>query len=152
MKTSLSIFSVAFASVLLLGGCVSNEATRRDPAPSSPAGHVWTLASIQGEGVVLPDGAQVPDLRFAPDGLSVSGFTGVNGFSGRAEFDGNDLRFGPLATTRRSGPVELMQIEGRYTAALTNVSAWRIEHRQLVLLAGDVPVLVFELQPPRVQL
>ncbi|WP_043588640.1 META domain-containing protein [Geminisphaera colitermitum] len=152
MKTFLSFLSIAFASVLLLGGCASNNTTKHDPAPSSPAGHVWTLAAIGGESVVLPEGGRAPDLHFSPDGLSVSGYTGVNGFSGRSDFNGKNLKFGPLATTRRAGPEELMQIESRYTSALTNVSGWKIERRQLVLLIGEQPALVFELQPARVQL
>lgn len=154
------LLSLAAISSLLLGGCASNNTTKFDLAPASPAGHAWTLAAVRGEPVVLPElasqmpeGAQrIPEIRFSADGLSVSGYTGVNGFSGRSDFNGEKLKFGPLATTRRAGPPELMTLENHYTAALTNVTAWKIEHRQLLLLIDGEPVLVFELQPARVQL
>ncbi|EIQ01828.1 heat shock protein [Opitutaceae bacterium TAV1] len=145
MKSLLPLFLA-----VLLAGCASR--TTGLPAPDSPVGYGWTLASIGGDPVTLPaDNARPLRLQFGADGLSATGYSGLNGFLGRTNFDGNKLKFGPLAMTRRGGPAELMQLENRYTAALTSVTAWAIRDRQLVLSAGDTPVLVFEMEPPRVQ-
>ena len=49
----------------------------------------------------------------------------------------NELRFGPLATTRMAGPEDAMQRERAFLAALERVTSYELDGRTLALLAGD---------------
>jgi heat shock protein HslJ len=67
----------------------------------------------------------------------VSGSTGVNFLSGTYERDGDELKFGPLITTRRAGPPALMQQEVAFNRALEATAGWRIREGALELLDAD---------------
>jgi heat shock protein HslJ len=52
----------------------------------------------------------------------------------------DELRFGPLATTMMAGPEEAMRTERELLDALARVTSFRLDGRELTLLAGDEPV------------
>jgi putative lipoprotein len=68
--------------------------------------------------------ASVPAITF--DSLEhVSGTTGCNRFSGRVLFDGDRVRIGPLATTRRGCAAPLMEQEKAFLGAIEAARSWR---------------------------
>ncbi|TLM97249.1 MAG: META domain-containing protein [Actinobacteria bacterium] len=62
---------------------------------------------------------------FDPEG-SVAGDSGVNTFSGPYKLDGQSLAIGPLVTTRKAGPPELMEQEAAYLEALSKSARYQI--------------------------
>ena len=70
---------------------------------------VWVITGFRSDlDMVTPVSGSEPMIEI--DGTKLSGSTGLNRFGG--EFDGT-LPLGPLATTRMSGPPELMEQENR---------------------------------------
>jgi len=52
--------------------------------------------------------------------------------------DGQTLKFGPLATTRRAGPPALMDQESKFLGALEKVAGYRLEETGLLYLIDDM--------------
>ncbi len=90
----------------------------------------WLVEDIRQAGVV--DDAQ-STLEFVEGGM-VSGSTAVNRFSGKADIDGQQLKFGPLAVTRRAGPPALMDQESKFLAAMNLVTSFRFKENGLLSL------------------
>lgn len=90
----------------------------------------WLAEDITGHGVI--DRAQ-STLEITLDG-SVSGNTAVNRYGGKAKIEGQTLKFGPLATTRRAGPPALMDQESKFIGALEKVAGYRLEETGLLYL------------------
>jgi heat shock protein HslJ len=73
-------------------------------------------------------------LSFAATG-KVSGDAGVNRYDADYTTTGaNDLEIGPVATTRKAGPVEAMEQERGFLAALSASKIYRLNGRTLELL------------------
>lgn len=147
---------VFLASGLALAGCASRaKPTPEDTAPDKPlfrittktepkevraevlrnlAGTSWLVVELDGQPVSPPlDGWAPQSLEFDAAGKAVSGHAGVNRFGGRYMSRGEDLRFGPLAMTRRIGPEVQMEAERRLTEAVSQVVAWRQAGSNVVL-------------------
>lgn len=96
--------------------------------PNSDTGNVpelkgnWLVEDIGGRGVM--DRAQ-STVEFGEDG-GVSGNTCVNRYAGKVDIDGNQLRFGPLATTRRAGPPAMMDQEQRFLKAMESTVSYEL--------------------------
>lgn len=134
---------------LALVGCATNPkpapadtAPGVSPVAASPviptleklAGRQWMVIEIMGEAVApAVEGWEAQSLEFNEDGQRVAGNGGVNRFGGRYDQKGNDLSFGPLAMTLRAGPEAQMNLEARYTKALSRVTHWRQDGRHVVL-------------------
>lgn len=111
------------------------------PAPTI-TGH-WQLEKASELGSI-PAGISL-QLRAVATGdtrkLAVSGHAGVNHYTGSASHDPEQrrLQFGPLASTRRAGPAELMAFEQAYLARLAAVVSHELNEPGLVLqtLHGD---------------
>jgi heat shock protein HslJ len=88
-----------------------------DDGGASIEGTEWVLATIDGEG--LPESV-APTLLLA-DGTA-SGNAGCNQFTGGYTLDGDQLTFGPLATTRMACVPEVDEIEQAYLARLSSVA------------------------------
>lgn len=113
---------------------VTEEATTA-PGQDPLAGSIWTLASYSdSSGAVmnpLSDNQVTAEFR---DG-GINGNASCNRYFGPYTLDGSGLAFGPLGQTEMyCTPEELMAQERAYLAALSNVSAYRLENDQLVLL------------------
>lgn len=93
----------------------------------------WLAEDIAGKGVV--DRAQ-STLEITDDG-SVSGSTSVNRYNGKATIDGQQIKFGPMAITRRAGLPALMDQEVRFTTALQNSVRFRINENGLLYLLDE---------------
>ena len=94
------------------------------------AGTQWELRAIDGRPVIA---GQAPLLiTFGHDGR-VSGTTGVNQLTASYSLTADYLTFGPLATTRRAGPPELMEQEHRLVASLAGMCSYRLDPHTLTI-------------------
>ena len=120
-----------------------------------------SLASLEGTEWVLRKPAwdehapSEPELTLLIDSGRVSGSSGCNSYSGSVELGETATAFaiGPLLSTRKACPPEIMNLEQRYTAALQRAGNWGFRFRRLVISYGegeDFGSLVFEgREPPK---
>jgi putative lipoprotein len=113
----------------------SSGSGRAEPALAGPR---WVAEDIAGRGVM--DILQ-SRIVFGDDG-EAHGSGGCNAFRGRYERDGDALRIGPLASTRKACPAAIMDQEARFHRALEQVRRFRIENGLLYLLDDHSEVLV----------
>jgi heat shock protein HslJ len=125
------------------------ESDDQGPTATSDAlaGTEWVLRSIDGQRVVGGDGPIL--IVFGHDGR-VSGNTGVNQLTASYSLTPDYVTFGPLATTRRAGPPELMEQEHRVVASLAGMCSYRLEPYALTLEGplGRVELLSTTPPPP----
>jgi heat shock protein HslJ len=99
-------------------------------------GREWQLTEIGGVAVTpLPVGKQ-PSIMFDAGKKTASGYNGCNNYFGQYELDGQTIKFGPIASTRRACPELQSTIELKFMAALEQTRAWKKEKDILVLLEG----------------
>jgi heat shock protein HslJ len=103
--------------------------TDRSPEPSPLAETTWDVATIAGV-AALADAT--PAITFGGGGR-VTGTTGANRFTGSWTLVGDELTFGPLATTRRSGTPAVMEQQQRLLHVLQRPSRIHLEGPDLVL-------------------
>ena len=127
--------SLRLASLLLALALVPACLSNFGPAPIENV--AWRLVELFGEKVAVPEGAEAPSLRFDGASQTVSGSTGVNRINGGYLLDGDALHFGALASTRRAGPPELMELETRFLKALERTQSTRLDGNTLELREGD---------------
>jgi heat shock protein HslJ len=68
---------------------------------------------------------------------AVSGDAGCNTFRGTYAVDGQSVKIGPLATTRKACAEELMKQEREFLAALASAATWSIEGGTLDMHRAD---------------
>ena len=78
------------------------------------------------------------DIQFGKDG-SVSGNSGCNTYNGSYTVKGNQIQFGPMASTRMAcgDPAGIMEQEQQYLAALETAATYQIEGNALELRTSD---------------
>ncbi len=100
-----------------------------DGAKVTLQGDAWRLIDISG-GEVSED----VKTTFVINGEGrVSGSGGCNIFHGEAKIEGNELSFGPLASTRKMCPKNVMAQEDAFFKILGSVSSYAIEKNELLL-------------------
>ena len=86
----------------------------------------WQLDHVAGKPAELvPADARAPHFRLSASDKRAVGYSGINQFNGGYQLDGQSLKFGPMAMTRRAGPEPLMNQESAFTKALGNTASWR---------------------------
>jgi heat shock protein HslJ/membrane-bound inhibitor of C-type lysozyme len=95
-------------------------------------GGEWVVEDIGGGG--LPDDARVT-LAFDGSGR-VAGAGGCNRWSGGYTLTGEGLTFGPAAATRMACAPALMEVEGRFFAALEQVMGFDMDETGSLRLLG----------------
>ena len=103
----------------------------------------WRLVELAGGAVELRDGEREPHLVLDLEESRVAGSGGVNRILGTFSLAEDELRFGTLATTLLTGPVEAMARERALLDALARVTSYELEGRSLALLADDETVARF---------
>jgi heat shock protein HslJ len=131
------------------GGKSGGAMTPPTPTPSAPVsvtGTDWVLTRLGNETAIPREPRGRPWFRLDPsDKRRVTGNTGVNLLSGTYELSGGALQFGPLITTKRAGPPDLMQQEPRFLSALERTATADLRGRSLVLRdAGRATLAEFE--------
>lgn len=102
---------------------------RWQPERIELAGTSWLVREIAGQPALE---AAPPTIAFGHDGRA-AGSTGANRFTGGYVLVGDELSFGPLATTRRSGPPAVMDQQQRFLASLLRPSHVALDADELVL-------------------
>ncbi|HET9918052.1 MAG TPA: META domain-containing protein [Candidatus Binatia bacterium] len=104
--------------LLAIWGCQIAE--RGNVVGASLIGSAWLAEDLEKHGVL--DRAQTT-LHFESQ-ERVSGSTGCNRYSAGYKLDGNALRFGPAAATRRACVPALMDQEQRFTKVLEATTSY----------------------------
>jgi len=128
--------------ILIIGTIVSIGLSACLGDVSSLDGSNWDLETYQdeaGEMVgVLP--GSITTALFQAN--YVSGIAGCNRFNADYEVDGNDLSFGPVATTRKlcADPPGIMEQESAFLSALSEVASYELDDESLVMFdsMGDI--------------
>jgi copper homeostasis protein (lipoprotein) len=97
----------------------------------------WALVELGGEPVEVGPDEIVPSLVLDLEESHVSGSGGVNRLTGAFALNEDELRFGPLATTRMAGPEKAMERERAFLAALERATSYELDARTLTLLADE---------------
>ena len=116
---------VARSSIWIMG--LATCACAMSAAPVSLAGSHW-VAQVEG----VADREQSPRLEFLADGRLV-GYTGCNMLSGTWRVEGDAVRLGALAATKRGCLGPAGDVEKRVLAALNEKSVVRVEGAKLVV-------------------
>ena len=101
----------------------------------------WTLVELDGRPIEIGADELAPSLVLDLEEARVTGSGGVNRLTGHFALSADELRFGPLATTRMAGPEDAMQREAAFLTALARVTAYALDGRTLTLLADDKAVV-----------
>jgi heat shock protein HslJ len=113
-------------------------------AAAEPTDVHWRLVQLGSSPAVATSGATPPSLRLDGAAARASGSTGCNQFGGSFTRDGEQLRFGPLATTRRAcTDPALERQETIYLRVLASTDGARVAGDTLVLLSGGAPAARF---------
>jgi len=138
----LTCWLTAVAIALGLAGCAGAGSGRALPLAKTH----WTL--VEAEGMPVPAAVRrAPHITFDSEKKRVTGYGGVNNFFGGYDASGGELRLPRLASTRRAGPPELMQLESALFKALAATRSYRVTGSTLELLDGDgCPLARFQAQ------
>ena len=101
----------------------------------------WMLVELDGEAVEVGEAELALSLAFDLEEARVTGSGGVNRLTASFALSGDELRFGPLATTRMAGPEEAMRREQAFLDALARVTSYELDGRTLTLLADDEAIV-----------
>lgn len=107
-------------------------------AVNSAANKTWTLTALEGSAV---NAAVQPTLLFSRGKLSV--FGGVNQINGSYALIDDAVVMGDLASTKKAGPPELMELEGRFIKILAGVNGFTVAGDKLVLMIDGKEVAEF---------
>ena len=126
-----------FLAVLLLAACV---ATGNSPGDSPLRNTYWKLAHLGDRPAESLEKQREAHLILSASEPRVSGSGGCNRVMGSFELDGDQLRFGRMASTMMAC-VAGMEQEQRLHQALAKVQRYRISGSQLEMLDGSGAVL-----------
>ncbi len=103
---------------------------------------IWVLENIGGK-VVGPNDfmKEMPRLEIKVEEKKYFGNTGCNNMFGEIEINGDNLKFGPAATTRMMCPGDYEQ---HFLRALTLASKWKVENMKLYLYEGDNELMILK--------
>jgi putative lipoprotein len=120
-----------------------NSETEDKPVETKLSGTNWLVEDIAGRGVVKNSQASI---RF-DEGGRASGNTGCNRFNGAVTIEGNTIKFGQMAITKRGCIPSLMDQELRFLKALEEVSSFAMGKNGLLYLDGPNSEQLFRLSP-----
>jgi len=89
--------------------------------------NTWKIIKIKG----LDKVAINPTMEFSEEESGVSGFSGCNNFNGSFELKGKEIKFGPIASTRKM--CQDMSVEDQFTKILVEVARYEVVKRELYL-------------------
>ena len=109
---------------------------RREPPPSL-AGVSWEVTSFNNDRHAVVGVIGEPAIKMSFKDGQVSGSAGCNAFHGTYATEGNQIRLGALATTRRACDEPLMIQEREFLAALASAVTWSIDGNVLDMHRAD---------------
>lgn len=143
------IYLLVGLAVLLVASCSSSKTnsskTKAKMDTTSLYGSAWKLVSVKSAtstALLTPNGERTPTLTFSADGQTVSGNSGCNSYSGKASWEGNQLTFGNLISTRKMC-MDGMEMERAVLSALQGTVVCELTDSNLVLKKGSETVATF---------
>jgi Heat shock protein len=114
--------------------------------PEPLVGTAWLAQSIGGRPASL---APASSVRF-DFGQTITGNAGCNTFNGTIGYSGDQLAVGPLATTRKMCPPEIMAQESSFLQALQAAQRFAMTEWLLTLYgpSGDVAMTLTRMTEP----
>jgi len=106
-------------------------------APPLLEGSTWKVTSYNNNRQAVVGVLGDTDITLSFSNGEVSGSAGCNRFHSSFAIEGNGIRFGPAATTRRACEQPLMTQEQEFLAALASAVTWRIDGNVLDLHRAD---------------
>ena len=150
LRLASGLSSLLIAAAIVLGpvGCASTQTGSDEGQRGLPLEKtVWRLIGVESASLSAGPVGREPYIQFDPEKKRVTGYSGVNSFLGGYSSGDGALRFSPLASTRRAGPPELMELESVFLKALAETRSYRITRDRLELLdSGGRTVARFEAQ------
>lgn len=118
-----------FAALMIstVMGCSSSKLSVSDPLFKNK----WVLSELNGTPVQMSNTNKDAHLVFSFDGMAVRGSGGCNNLTGTFTAKGDDLSFGPMASTRMLCPDS--QFETAFLAVLGKVNHYYISDNILQL-------------------
>lgn len=113
------------------------------PQTNQLTGVTWKLIDLNGKPAITGS-TSVPNIKFEADGNKLGGFTGVNHFGGSYKLTGGSLSITVGPQTLIGASQELMDQERDFTAALKEVTSYRLLDGRLDLLKGPDVIARFE--------
>jgi len=92
----------------------------------------WKLIKIDNKSVKVEKNMKEPYVLFENDGKSVKGFGGCNSMVGTFNQDGQNIKIGPLASTRKAC-INGMDTESKFHKAISETKKWYIQGEILKL-------------------
>lgn len=129
-------------AALPLGTAALAQSTPPDGGTPALEGTNWQLTALAG----AADASAVPAMgaNLVLQGGSASGFGGCNQFNGSYTLDGQDITFGPIASTKMACDDAKMSFESVYLGAIPTVASYAIADDTLTLLDGSgAPALTY---------
>ncbi|MCB1503237.1 MAG: amidohydrolase family protein [Bauldia sp.] len=108
-------------------------------AVNTAANRSWALTALGGSAV---ESTVTPTMLFSRGQLSV--FGGVNQISGSYALVDSAVVMGDLVSTKKVGPPELMDLEGRFIKTLAGVNGFTVAGEKLTLLTDGKDVAEFQ--------
>lgn len=105
-------------------------------ATNNLEGIQWQLIELDGAALAPLPGGRQPSIRFDADKKSASGYNGCNNYFGEYDLQGQSLKFGPIASTRRACPKADSAIELKFMTVLEKTNGWEIKDGTLTLFDG----------------
>lgn len=136
----LKICSLLIPLLILTSSCRSDDPVALEDLD----GTRWSLVALGGD-ASLPEGTGIT-LAFKDGRITDSG--GCNGYFASVESPSPGmLAIGPIGSTRRACPSEVMDLEGRYLTALEKVTQCELARGRLTLVwqeGGALEALLFD--------
>lgn len=116
-------------------------------APARLEGAAWRLEELSGvQSAALAQLKRPVTARFESGRLT--GFAGCNNFNGSYTLDGDQLKFGPVASTQMACPEPGSSVETAFHAALTGTWRHAIDGAVLTATTAAGATLRFRREPP----
>lgn len=108
---------------------------------NSAAHKEWTLTTLDGRKI---ETATPPTMMFSHGKLSV--FGGINRLNGSYALVRNSVTMSDLASTKKAGPPDLMELENSFAKMLRGVDSFKVSGNELTLSTAGKVVAIFEAQ------
>ena len=118
------------------------EKTAEDAVTDNRLNDIWVLESIKDLQANEKNYMKgLPTLEINIKEMSFSGSGGCNSINGKIESKGDNIKFGPVISTRMMCPGNY---ESEFLTALNNAESFKIENNRLYLMQSGKGVMVFK--------
>lgn len=115
--------------MLTVAGCAGAPGANTPDSPAPLVGTTWLAQTINGQQASLAPASQVT----FDTGSKITGNGGCNTFFGTIGYSGDQLAVGPLATTRKMCPPEVMNQEAQFIRGLETAQRYEMSQWLLTL-------------------